>query len=94
MRKVISVLLAIAITASLCMTAFAASVTTVTNYCATCGKDTQQYKYVDESLNRVVVCPDHGTHDAEQIYIHTSYECFKCGEIEDGGSVIDYNCLF
>lgn len=93
MKKAISALLVVAIVAALCMTAFAANVTTVTRYCDTCGKNTQQYKYVDESLNRVIECPNHGTHDAEEIYVHTFYECFKCCEIEDGGTVIDYVCL-
>ena len=70
MKKVISVLLAIAITASLCMTAFAASVVTVTNYCDTCGKNTQQYRYEVESFNRVIECPNHAGNDAEEYYVN------------------------
>lgn len=78
MKKAISILLVVAIAASLCMTAFAANVTTITRKCENCGKTALHYKSEVESLDRVVECPTHGGHDAERLYVYYAYECFKC----------------
>ena len=32
----------------------------------------------DWGLDRVVVCPMHGDHDAEEYHVHKVYGCYRC----------------
>lgn len=81
MKKAISILLIVAMAASLCMTAFAAKGDTVTRECNTCDRPTMQTECDEyESFNCVVECPYHAYHDADEYYVHPLYECAKCGE--------------
>ena len=64
--------------------------------CPVCGADTQLYYYCYENtMERIVECPTHGGHDAEEWHIGAQYICRACGRIVPGPDFeITYVCLW
>lgn len=55
--------------------------------------DCLEYIRYEEQFNRVVECPDHGNHDAEEWYIGALYDCGCCKRIVFVRSFKEYRCI-
>lgn len=94
MKKAISILLVVAIAASLCLTAFAANVTEKMMSCEDCGKKTLHYCTYDAVEAIVTECSVHEGHNYTEYWTYNYYECQKCGAFEREFVDFDYECPF
>lgn len=92
MKKAISILLVVAIAASLCMTAFAAD--TATHYCSECKRNREHY-YTTSSWEGWEQCSIHEEeHDYYVWYTYGHYECLKCGNMDNVVETFNFDCPY
>lgn len=99
-KRTLSLVLALVmICSTMGVMGFAAEPTAVINMkCSseTCKNTFRNYRHFPvEGLNRVIECPEHRDHDAEEWYRSHLYKCEMCGKIYDPGYEPDifYVCL-
>ena len=97
-KRTLSLVLAlIMICSTLGVMAFAAEQGAPLTYyglCPDCRQYQQfNYSFYDDSLNRVVECPEHRDHDAEERIRGNYYTCSLCGFIDSQDAVTYYVCL-
>ena len=51
------------------------------------------YSHAGEQFNRIVECPTHGGHDAEEWYVGQYYRCLDCGGLVFTRTSTKYICL-
>jgi hypothetical protein len=58
-------------------------------------KDSERFAYshAGEQFNRIVECPTHGGHDAEEWYVGQYYRCLDCGGLVFTRTSTKYICL-
>lgn len=95
MKKMITLVLVGVMVAMTCLPVFAAIDANGDIVCDEC-RQHDQLDYIREdhrSFNRVIECPNHGTHDAEEYYVYGLFYCYECEiyTVEYTGK--DYECL-
>ena len=60
-----------------------------------CGETRCVEQDVDRSFNRIIECPQHGTHDAEEYYVYVNHYCAACGVLKDAYIFdrYEYECI-
>ena len=95
LKRTLSLVLALIMLCSTVAFISAAAVSDpITRTCEKCRTEqTFYYSHYDDSLNRIVECPTHGTHDAEERYQGHFYYCSVCGQFLFIRTAIVYVCL-
>ena len=94
-KRTLSLVLALVM---LCSTmgvmAFAADDESISEECPYCHANTRfDYQFYSSSFNRIVECPTHGDHDAEEWYAGNYYTCRNCGLYVSFDLKTTYVCL-
>lgn len=51
------------------------------------------YSHPGEQFNRIIECPTHGNHDAEEWYVGHYYDCLECNKLVFAHTSTRYICL-
>lgn len=95
MKKIFALTLVLVLLAATCLPTYAATYALTDYFCEPCDKVRLDYDVilVSDTLNRVIECPKHGTHDAEERFKIYDHCCPYHGIVLQTVREIYYACL-